>query len=139
MVDTSQLIKDERDIFSTSKLACVFKGDQLAGMMSSPTKNILSRIFNEKMRLRPEMVEERETLDDNFCLISRTQKVFQFFKFDFFILVPRITANIFVAMIDSFDGLLGKVWISEKAIYQYNLVIYYTLRSQGNKKRIDSM
>ena len=72
MVDTSQLIKNKQDLLSTKKVACMVENEQMMNLIiSSPTKNILSRIFYEKTRLRPDMVEERAIFGIDRCLLSR--------------------------------------------------------------------
>ena len=72
VVDTSQLIKDVHDVFSSRKIACFVAHNQLYDMiLSSPTKNILWKIFNEKTGLREDMVEERKLLSGDRCLVSK--------------------------------------------------------------------
>ena len=36
--------------------------------LRSPTKNIVARIYNEKTKLRPDMIEERAILGSDRCL-----------------------------------------------------------------------
>ena len=76
VVDTSQLIKDEHDIFNSPRMACMVKGNQLDQMISSsPVKGTLFKIYNEKTKLRPEMKKERELLDGDRCWLGRDPKV----------------------------------------------------------------
>lgn len=76
MVDTSHLIKNERDIFTSKKMACVAQDDQLVTMiLSSPTKNILSKVYYEKTKLRPNMVKERQFFKSGRCLLYRDMKL----------------------------------------------------------------
>lgn len=55
----------------------MFKNEQLSNMITSnPNKNtILSRIYNEKTRLHPDMREEREFLQSDRCLFDIDIKV----------------------------------------------------------------
>ena len=126
VVDTSQLVKNEQDIFSTSKVACMLKQDQLHNMIgSSSTKNILSRILYEKTRLRPDMAKERELLKSDHCLAERSPKLLSLFSSDnFFFVGERNMFHIFLTAFSLVDGFFNKLWIAEK-IYEYNLVIYY--------------
>lgn len=141
MVDTSPLIKDEPDVFSTSRLGCMAKGDQIMNLITSSPNRFLSRIFKEKIQLRPYMVEEREFLGGNHCLVSRKiiPKFEKLFQFDLFFVGPRISANIFLTSIGWFKDIFEKLWLSERALMQYSLVFYYTLRSPKNKERIGNM
>lgn len=59
--------------------------EQLSNMIiSSPTKNILSKIY-EKTRLRPDMQAEREILGGDRCLLFGSNKILRLLKPDFFI------------------------------------------------------
>ena len=132
MVDTSQLIKDEHDIFSSRRVACILENDQLHNMIiSSPTKNILSRIFQEKTRLGPDMTKERELFEGENCLISRDYKMTQLFSSEIFLVGERHTADLLMSTFEGFEGIFNKLWISE-TIYEYNLVAYYN----GDKPEI---
>ena len=82
MVDTSQLIKDEHDLFSTKRVACLFKNEQMMNMIaSSPNKNVLSRVLNQKTRLRPDMMKERELFEGDHCLLTPSVKLLTLMEF----------------------------------------------------------
>ena len=102
---------------------------------SSPTKTntVLSRIFYEKTRLRPDMAFERAILESDRCLLSKHPKVFQLFDSPVFIVGEKKGSNMLAAATRVlFEGNLKKVWSKERDIYQYNLVFYYN----GDKPRI---
>ena len=85
VVNTDDLIKDKNDVLNTRKLACILKDDQLHSMIvSSPTKNILGRIY-EKTKLRPDMVNERAILEGDRCLSGREPKMASLITSDIFL------------------------------------------------------
>ena len=132
VVDTSQLVKDEQDIISTSKVACMLKDDQLHSLIvSSRTKNVLRRIFHEKTRLRPDMARERAILENDRCLLPsdyvKITKIIQIS--DVFLVGERTLANLLLTSLSMLEGLLKKLWIPEK-IYEYNNVVYYNRDKQ---------
>ena len=143
VVDTSQLIKDERDIFNSpnSKVACFAKGEQLHNLIlsfSSP-KNVLTRIFKEKTMFGANM-KERELFKDGRCLISLNPKMADLMNSPIFAIAPRTTANFFLVLFHMLQGVFKEIWVTEKPIYEFRLVIYYTsLRKKGNKERFNRM
>ena len=131
MVDTSPLIKDERDVLSTKKLACLIN-DQLAYMAASaPPKSTLWRIFHEFSRLRPEMMKERAILGNDQCLLPKHPRVLDLFSGEIYLVNERwpILASMFM-----FESIFKKMWLSEK-IYEYSQFYYYN----GDKARIGRM
>ena len=136
VVDTSRLIKDDNEMFTTEKTACLLKDGQIHAMItSSPNRDVLSRIFYEKTLLKPEMEMERKMLGEERCLIGRNipmTKLLEASLDDFFLVMQRQTRNTLLG--SSF--LLGRVfkmmWISEKKVYEYPKVYYY----DGNKPEI---
>ena len=141
MVDTSQLIKDERDIFSTnSKVACFAKGEQLHNLILRSQTNVLTKIFNERSKFRTQMVRERELFTDGNCLITHDPDMADLMHSPIYILSPRTTANIFMVLFHMMQGIFKELWVSSKSIYEYKLLIYYTsLRRKNNKERFDRM
>lgn len=138
MVDTSQLIKNERDIFTSKKVACILLNEQLHNLIvSSPTKNILWRIF-ERTRLRPDMTREREILGGERCLFTRSPDMFQLLRSDIFLVGERSAANLLFSAFYMAENLLNKLWFNENIkLYEYNKVLYYSLRQKENKERIE--
>lgn len=137
VVDTSQLIKNENEILSTRKVACMGKNDQLVNMIiSSPTKNIMWRIFHEKTRLRPDMVKEREILEDDRCLLARNlEKLEKILKSTrIYLIADRRMIDLVLASSFIFENNIKKLWISQQ-LYEYNKVIYY---HNGNNPTIGS-
>ena len=137
VVDTSQLIKNENEILSTRKVACMGKNDQLVNMIiSSPTKNIMWRIFHEKTRLRPDMVKEREILEDDRCLLARNlEKLEKILKSTrIYLIADRRMIDLVLASSFIFENNIKKLWISQP-LYEYNKVIYY---HNGNNPTIGS-
>lgn len=136
MVDTSELIKDERDIASTRLVGCLMANDQLHNMItSSSAKNILAKIY-EKTRLRRDMARERKLLKGDRCLFS-SLAILELMTPDFFFVAPGILADFFLNLSFMLEKFFKRIWInSNKKIYEYNLVTYYTLRKMENKKKI---
>lgn len=60
VVDTSELVKDEHDMFNSRHTACFFYDQQEMNMaVTSPTDNLLTRVFKRKTYFRPDQVKER--------------------------------------------------------------------------------
>ena len=128
MVDTSQLIKDERDILSTWKVACVLENGQLynQAVSSRDKKNIISKIFYEKTRLRSDMAKERNILGGDRCLLSKDPtKISKLLNSDVYLVAERNLADFFLSGTFLVSGALKKLWISESRIFEYKKVIYY--------------
>ena len=125
MVDTSQLIKDEHDLFSSRLFPCFFDNDQLSNLIVSlPTKNVLSRIFYEKTRLRPDRVEQRKILGKDRCLMSPDIQMLRLLKIGGFLFAERKVLHLLLAMPVFVESMPNKMWLREMN-YEYNLVTYY--------------
>lgn len=133
-MDTSLLIKDAQDLFRSRSVACLLENDQLHLMIkSSPVKNILSKIYNEKTSLlKHNMVEERSLFETDKCLITRDYKMTQLVSSDVVLIGERHTADLLMATLEGLGGVFNKMWISDKIIFEYNLVSYYN----GDKPEI---
>ena len=126
-------VKDERDIFTTQKVACMLENEQLTNLIaSSPTKNILWRIFNEKTRLRPDMIKEREIIERDRCLLFRDPKMIQLLRSDIFLVGETTAGNLLMSSSYLFEEMSNKLWVNQRSFYEYNLVIYYN----SDKSRI---
>ena len=56
---------------------------------------------------------------------------------DIFVVGPRTSGNLFLVAVHMLQGIFKKLWTPEKnKIYEYNLVIYYSLRKSRNKEKI---
>lgn len=123
-MDTSQLLKDEQDIFSSPKVACFLKNDQLHSMViSTQVKNILSRIFAEKTFFRADMLEERALLGDRCLFTSDFIKIAKIIQdSDVFMLGEGTLMNMLMAGMSLLEGVFKKMWLNEKPLYEYNHV-----------------
>ena len=122
MVDVSQLIKDERDILSTQKLACIVKDEAVHNLiLSSPPESLLGRIY-EKSRLRPEMAHEKAILNRDHCVVGEAFLITKLMFSDVFIAEIKSTMDIFFAASYGFGGIFKKLWISEKPIHEFRMV-----------------
>lgn len=83
-------------------------------LANSPTKNILTRIFKEKTFFRPDMVKEKELFRGDRCLVLRDPLMVQAFASDLVLFGPQNTGNLLMASAMYFDGIQGKVWVSDK-------------------------
>lgn len=128
MVDTSDLIQNPRDIFTTKKVACMLENDQFTNMItSSPTRNILAKIYDEKTLLRPDMIKERAVLKRPRCLLFRDPSVFQLLKSDLFLVGERTAGNLLMSSSFLFEGMFKKLFVNQKSIYEYNLVGFWVV------------
>ena len=127
MVDTSQLISNERDIFRSSETACFCENDPLMNLIiSSPNKNILSKIFWEKTWLNPSMKKERELLKEDRCIIRDFSKLPSLFRSPIYLIGELNSANVILASLASLlEGALKAIWLNEKNLYEYRHVLYY--------------
>ena len=116
----------------------MFNGEELTNMaVRSPTNNLLWRIFHEKTRLRPDMVKEREFVNGDRCLLRQGPKLLNFMASDsFFLVIERGVANLLFSLSFMFKHVLKKLWANGKDIYEYNKMLYYSLRHRENKERI---
>lgn len=125
MVDTSQLVKDERDIFSSGsqKVACLFDNEELANLAASaPPKSLLARIYHEKTRLRADMLAEKEVLGRDRCLVRINSKASYLLQMDGYIVTERNQANLLLVAAFMIPGLIKRLWFHEANIYQYKRV-----------------
>lgn len=125
MVDTSHLIKDKSDLFSTHLVAC-FIG-QLRNMItdSSPT-NILTRVYHEKTLLRPGMVKEMEILKGNRCHLSGDPAMANLLESSFYLIGERSVATLLGSLpflVEPFSK--RKIWFLQNNIYEYPVAVYY--------------
>ena len=90
VVDTSQLLKDETDIFKSKKVACLDESDQLTALMAnSPANNILGKLY-QKTKFRADMTKERQLLQNESCLMPLIGfKMIKILKSDIFVLGGR--------------------------------------------------
>ena len=91
-------------------------------ILSSPTRNILSRIFYEKTQFRSDMEAEREILKKDRCLLFRDPKVLQLLKSDLYLCGERTGGNLLMSSSFLFEGMFKKLWVNKRAIFEYNLV-----------------
>lgn len=126
VIDTSDLVKDDKDVFSTSKTACILRDSESFSMIiSSPAGSILRKLY-EKTRLRPDPVKERETLGSDRCLITRDPfQVTNLGKLNVFFVGEKKLADFGFAS-SSLEGIDYKFWVSKKPIHEYNHVIYHS-------------
>ena len=139
VVDTSQLVKDEHDIFTTQRVACFVRNETLHTMVAnSPArKNILSRIFDEKTRLRDDMAKERAMLKGDRCLPPRSPEMFDLMNSDVFLVGPGTSMDLLLITSSFLFGRPFKsMWITEKKITEYPMVLYYSLRKMENEQLI---
>ena len=139
MIDSSQLIKDERDILRTNRVGCMIRDQVYHIILHSPTNSFLGRIF-EKTRLRPEMEKERKILGGNRCLMTQNPMAMaELIRSDFFIMGSRSNANTGLVTFKMLDGFFKSLWLLAKPVHEYRLVVYYTLRQKSNKETISRM
>ena len=128
------MIQNADDIFKTRRVACIVENDQLhIIIIGSPAKSLLSRIFYEKTRLRPDMGKERAIVKKDRCLIPRRPEVLDLMNSDLFILVAKTFVDFVLTSSSIMTGFFrNQMWISRKPIFEFNLVTYYN----GDKPRI---
>lgn len=116
MVDTSQLVKDYGDIFSTSKVACFISGEETTNLAASAQRNSpLWRLYHERSLLRADMAEAREKLNGNRCIATKNPKILDLLKEDdFYVVVERSQGDMLMAASFMLQDLVNKIWISEK-------------------------
>ena len=124
VIDTSHLIKNVRDIFSSQKVACLLNNDQLHNMMVSSAPNSVLRRMYERTKLRTDMVRERQSLGSNRCLITRQPAMIDLFSSNIFILGERKMAALFATASSFIKGVFNRIWLNEKesSIFEFNQV-----------------
>ena len=127
VVNTSQLIKDDFDLLNNQKVACFLEDEHLTSTITnSPSKNVLTRVFNEKTWLREDMKKEREMLKSGRCMLSRNPSISALLDSDVYFIGERSLANYLLANPIFFKSLFKKLWVNERAIAEYPLVVYHT-------------
>ena len=127
MVDTSHLIKNEENILSTPKTACILKNGLLYNRLaSSSAKSILGKIF-EKTRLRPEMKDEQEILGDRCLLTFNSNMLKLIVSENVFLVEEQDTGYGLFSAAYLIRGVFTKIWMLEDSVYSHNLVFYFNL------------
>lgn len=127
MVDTSQLIKDENDLVSTPKVACILKnGLMYKQILSSPENSILGKIY-AKTQLRPEMVKERQLFGDR-CLFGFNIEMLKLAgSKDIFILGENDNGVLLWSASSMLKSFFNKVWMLQDKVYRHNSVFFYNI------------
>lgn len=136
VVDTSKLVKDEREVFSSRHVACFFYDQQEMNMaVTSPTDNLLTRIFKRKTYFRPDQVKEKQIVQNDRCLVVAGEKNLELMNSDLFMVSSELHFSFFLGFISAVD-FHQTFWIG-KVIHEYNLVSYYSLRHAQNRELFD--
>lgn len=122
MVDTSQLIKERNDIFTSDMVACFIENEQITNLIASSPTSVLSRILSEKSILRPDMAKERELVGSSRCVLDRDPKLFKLMQSDVFLFTEKKFLDLSLAIPLFADGLPKRLWLKKSGIYSYNLV-----------------
>ena len=93
-------------------------------IVSSPNKNIVSKIFYDKTRLRPDMTGEREIMGDDRCLFRTSRSMFGFIKYheNVFVVGERYARNVLLS-IPLFEG--AKIFDAFNNIFEYPLANFF--------------
>lgn len=136
IVDTSELLTDKRDIFSSRHVACFFYDQQEMNMAkTSPANNLLTRIFRKKTYLRPDQVKEREVVQNDRCFVVAGEKNLELMNSDLFMVSSELHFSFFLGFVSAVD--FHKTFWVGKVIHEYNLVTYYSLRDSNNREYFD--
>ena len=131
VVNTSLLIKDMDDLLSTQKIACLMKAEPSTHMIASmPRNSVLFKVYNEKTRLGEDKIKEREVIKSDRCLLETDPRIFDraysIFDLDAFILSERKISSIVLVNAYLFKAFFDKIWLNNRAFFEYAQVIYYT-------------
>ena len=90
------------------------------------------------------MPKERKLIEgklfaSNSCLLFNDPKVIGILSTDFFVVGPKTASSLFLAVSQMYGSIFKQMWISERKIFEYPLVLYYTLRKPENKKLFSKM
>lgn len=89
-------------------------------ILSSPTKNILTRIY-AKTWLKPNMKKERKILNEDRCLIKRSPEMIQLLHSPIVLVGERKAADALLASAFVVESFLNKIWLNQRRkIYEYN-------------------
>ena len=133
VVDTSELIKNEEDIFSTNRVACFLKDEQEMKIAeSSATNNLLTRIFRERTLFRTDQEKEKKILGTDRCILEINERIGWLTNSQIFLIASKLHLSYLVALTNGLE-LARNLWISSQTIHQFNLVIYYNLRNSFNR------
>lgn len=133
VVDTSDLMQTEQDLFNTRRVACFLDKEKEMNLATDLTnKNILTRIYNEKTKFRADQVKERKLCNNERCLFPRDLRTIDLIDSDLYSIGSKTLFNFFLAFFAQFNA-NKKMWKAPKPIQQYNSVFYYNLRNSLNK------
>ena len=146
VVDTSFLIKNEQEIFSSRRVVCFldkvcnlnlkktkiskpnfFNQVPLTNMIAtSPIRNTLWRIFHEKTLFQPDMKRERAIIGRDRCLLDTNPSLAQIVDSEklSFVGEMRNALSPILAAASTFPGAVNKLFLTGP-IYEYNLVVFY--------------
>lgn len=132
VIDTSDIIKDKQDLFSSKRVNCFMDEETETNMaLTAPKGSILSKLYDEKTILSERMVKEKSILKNDRCLFKRDSSIVSLLN-SYLYLTGSETAFYFLEIAFSQFGSLGKIWILDQDIYEFNIVFYYNLRNPSN-------
>ena len=154
VVDTSDLIKNSVDLMKTKKIVCFLnKESEMNLALRLPSSTTLSKLFYEKTYFKDNQVKEKLYLGKDRCLIDLDHKLVEFAKNDdilfvnseadckssyFFKSKSHISIFIFSFLaclyLMLFSEFIKKIWLLNKGIHYYNVVLYYTLHNSFDEK-----
>lgn len=90
-------------------------------------KNLLSKIFYEKTHLGEHMLDERQLLQNDRCLLKRDPSLLKLMKSEhIFLVASQPLASFLLAFMSMFEK--GRsIWLSEQIVQEYNLVSWFFL------------
>lgn len=165
VVDTTQLIKDNREIFTTHRTACMVANDELTSLAASSPNNILHKIYSEKTYLPDYLLEERTIMGGSRCIMPRTLKLVRLLESDgIYLVIEQGLGSLVLASSFLAGNTVKRLWVNGKNLYAYPKVssnwsiqtldfkveskllstlalqvIYYSLRQKGNERRIGGL
>ena len=125
VVDSSGVIKDKVDIFTTNRTACYVEGDiEHTLALTSPNDSLLTRIYNEKNKLTKPIKGLRNKRIKDRCIIEKTLDNSNFHVEDAFGVLGEQMAYILLRALSDVKS-KDILWIGQNEVYSLNYHIYH--------------
>lgn len=134
VVDTKDIMKSGKDLLNAKdKTVCFFKDTGFHLAEKSPKNTVLSKIFYQKTLLKDDHVGLKKSLKNTRCILSHTLDHYRLFRDDMILVTSQIEGKVFLMALSEL-AMVKKIWLLDRNIQDYNVVIYYTERLEYTKK-----
>lgn len=125
VVDSSGVIKNTADIFTTNRTACYLENDiEHTLALTSPNNSLLTRIYHEKTKLTKPMAGLRNKRIKDRCIIEKSIDNADFHVDDAFGVVGEQMAYVLLRGLSDIKS-KNIIWVCQNEVYSLNFHIYH--------------